>query len=164
MMVRTRRLRLIEKLQQLTPDGTLEPPPTVSVLSSALSYADGYRAGFAAAQAAAIEVVKADRVPTMTLAQREGVAALRPWVEQVLDAVGHPEALVTDESWVSDFLPGAFVDPDATPEERHAARETCVAATAAVAARLGVPIGERDTLVDVALRLRGKASPPSEAS
>jgi hypothetical protein len=61
---------------------------------------------------------------------------LRPWVQKVLEAVGHPEAFVTDESMIGDFF---FSEPKKIEE---------------VAKKLGVRATARDRVVDVASRLR----------
>ena len=58
-------------------------------------------------------------------------------VEQVLVALGHPEALVTDESCISDF--------DVRGDEWLALSKV-----------LGVPINRGDYILDVAKRLRSK--------
>lgn len=38
------------------------------------------------------------------LAEQDKIKQLKPYVNQVIKALGHPEALVTDESIVFDFL------------------------------------------------------------
>lgn len=65
---------------------------------------------------------------------------LRPTVNKILEAVGHPEAYVSDRSRVSDF----FLDMD--EKDTHAALQT-------VSDKLGVDIGEKDLLIEVAERL-----------
>ncbi len=40
---------------------------------------------------------------TITFAPTDQIDELEPWVQVVLDALGHPEALVTNESYISDF-------------------------------------------------------------
>lgn len=50
---------------------------------------------------------KSRKIPKFTkieLADDFNVSGLRPYVNRVLAVMGHPEALVTDESMVSDFL------------------------------------------------------------
>lgn len=76
---------------------------------------------------------------TVELAPQHEVAALPDEIQRVLDALGHPEALVTDESRIGDFFD--FGDPE-PPDTRP------------IAAALGVPVDARDFIVDVALRLR----------
>lgn len=61
---------------------------------------------------------------------------LRPWVQKVLEAIGHPEAFVTDESMVGDFF---FSEPRKIEE---------------VGRKLGVRVTARDYVIDVASRLR----------
>jgi len=63
------------------------------------------------------------------------VDALESYVEQVLNALGHPEALVTDFSMVGDF----GLDDD----------ERCAAS-----ATLGVALSDADYIYEVAQRLR----------
>ena len=62
---------------------------------------------------------------------------LEPYVELVLNALNHPEALVTDQSTISDF----GLDPD----------ELSTAST-----RLEVTVSDTDYVYDVAQRLRDK--------
>lgn len=63
------------------------------------------------------------------------VDALEPYVEQVLNALDHPEALVTDLSTIGDF----GLDDD----ERSAASD-----------RLGVALSDDEHVYEVARRLR----------
>lgn len=65
------------------------------------------------------------------------VDTLESYVEQVLNALGHPEALVTDLSTIGDF----GVDDD----ERSAASY-----------RLGVVLSDDDYVYEIARRLRDK--------
>lgn len=41
---------------------------------------------------------------TFELAPQDAVEELQPWVDKILEAVGHPEALVTDESRMGGFV------------------------------------------------------------
>lgn len=66
------------------------------------------------------------------------VDALESYVELVLTALGHPEALVTDLSTVGDFC--------LEDDERSAA-----------SARLGVVLSDADYIYEVAQRLRAQA-------
>jgi len=66
------------------------------------------------------------------------VDALESYVEQVLKAIDHPEALVTDLSTIGDF----GLDAD----ERSAASD-----------RLGVALSDDDYLYEIARRLRDQA-------
>lgn len=65
------------------------------------------------------------------------VDALESYVEQVLNALGHPGALVTDLSTVGDFALDA--------EERSAATD-----------RLGIALSNDDYVYEIARRLREK--------
>jgi len=40
----------------------------------------------------------------IVLAPQDKIKELEPYMDKVLNALGHPEALVTDESMVTDFL------------------------------------------------------------
>lgn len=62
---------------------------------------------------------------------------LRPWVAKVLEAIGHPEAFVTDESMVADFF-----------------FEDCAERVEEVSKKLGVRVLPRDYVIDVANRVR----------
>jgi len=100
------------------------------------------------------------------LAPTEARDALDEYVSRVLAALGHPEALATDESLVSDFLDvtgrdhrrrprgggskGPWTDVPADPEvrrENEAPLRVCQDT-------LRVPVSERDLIIDVARRLR----------
>jgi hypothetical protein len=69
----------------------------------------------------------------ITVAPQEQVSILEPWIGDVLEALGHPDALVTDESCVSDF--------GLTPEE-----------ISTISRKLGVEF--KGYIVDVAMKLR----------
>ena len=74
---------------------------------------------------------------SLELAPRHAVEAFWPEVERVLDALGYPGALVTDESIVADF---GLSD----------------AAVRGAAFRLRIPIAQDDHLYALAFRLRVK--------
>jgi hypothetical protein len=63
------------------------------------------------------------------------VRELRPWVDQVLKAIGYPAALVTDLSSLGDF-PLELEDYKLVEKD------------------LGFPVSREDRLVDVALKLK----------
>lgn len=103
------------------------------------------------------------------LAPTEARDALDEYVSRVLAALGHPEALVTDESHVYDFFSifgrdhrmslvgvgiqgrnGQWVDVPADPE----ARSENEALLRACQETLRIPASECDLIVDVARRLR----------
>ena len=72
---------------------------------------------------------------------RDRVLALRQWVQKVLDAVGHPEAFITNESTLSDFW---------SRSERAAAAEE-------VGKKLGMRVDPGEYVIDVASKLRLKS-------
>ena len=77
-------------------------------------------------------------------APQDTILELRQWVDMVLDCVGHPEALVSDESRLSDFLP--FLDEDEGKEEFEDFKK-----------RIGVEIKEEtDLIIDIARRVRDR--------
>lgn len=80
---------------------------------------------------------KRDRV-VIDLAPTDRVDQLAPEIEKVLEALGHPEALVTDQSAIGDF--GVM--------EQHEIDW--------IAGFLGVEVQRRDYLVTIAQRLRDK--------
>lgn len=106
--------------------------------------------------------------PEIEIAPTEARDALDEYVERVLAALGHPGALATDESRVSDFLSllgrdhkrslvrgpegrkGPWLDVPADPE----ARRENEARLRACQEALRVPLSESDLVVDVARRLR----------
>jgi hypothetical protein len=73
-------------------------------------------------------------------ASRDRILALRPWVQKVLEAVGHPEAFVTNQSILSDFWP------------MDKAERAVLAAE--IGKKLGIRVRQSDYVVDVASRLR----------
>lgn len=66
------------------------------------------------------------------------VDALESYVEQVLNALGHPEALVTDLSTIGDF---------GLDDDEHIA----------ASAKLGVTLSDDDLIYEIARRLRDQA-------
>jgi hypothetical protein len=100
---------------------------------------------------------------TVEFASQRERDALGPWVARVLKALGHEEALVTDETRIGDFL-SPFGDPGRWRRGRNgpwsdhpgdpAIREENARLLAQVTEDLGVPVGKGDLLIDVARRLR----------
>lgn len=84
------------------------------------------------------EKFKASKVE---FAPRDLIASLSGEVRQVVQALGHPEAFVTNDSTVGDFLCSVSEDT-ATAELRRAT------------VALGFPLGEDDLIWQVAARLR----------
>ena len=77
------------------------------------------------------------------LAPQDEVELLEPYVDKILEALGHPEALVTDESDIGDFL--CFcVEEEATKELKEAS------------IKLGMSLNRKDTIVSIARRLKGE--------
>ena len=75
------------------------------------------------------------------LASQDEVSQLELYVSKVLKALGHPEALVTDESYVSDFL--------CVSDEEEASLELAKACL-----KLGISFNKKDSVVAVARRLK----------
>jgi hypothetical protein len=44
------------------------------------------------------------KIKKIELAEQDKIDKLQPYIDKVLNALGHPEALATDESMVCDFL------------------------------------------------------------
>ena len=89
-------------------------------------------------------------------APRDDVEALEPYIDRILEALGHPEAYVTDESWVSDFMPMTALTPRGTAQtpEQAAERERFVSE---LAQKLGVePMAPQTPIVELAKRLRAR--------
>jgi hypothetical protein len=78
------------------------------------------------------------------------IDSLGPYVARVLEAIGHPEAMVTDESWVSDFRP--LPAKGATMAE---SRAEVHAFCNEVSQKLGFKVESQDTIYGLAARLRG---------
>lgn len=79
----------------------------------------------------------------IVFAPQDLIQSLGPYVQRVLDAIGHPEAFVSDESWVSDFDPF-----EASEEEVQAYYDE-------IGQKLGFPVTGKDTIYGLAARLRG---------
>lgn len=75
------------------------------------------------------------------LADRDKIEELQEYVDKILEAIGHPEALVTDESKIFDFV---FSEDDESSR------------LVTIALNLGVPVAKSDYLIDIAKRMRDK--------
>ena len=84
-------------------------------------------------------------------AATDHVAALKPQVAMVLDALGHPEAWVTDESKVGDFR--GLQSSDTSDREAEAETALWLSQVAFV---LGTGVGMGDYIWQVAQRLCGR--------
>jgi len=115
------------------------------------------------------------------------VDALEPYVRELLGRIaeiteqpGVAGAMVSDESWISDFMPSYFsakqkeayraklaeqTDPDrikrgqkmlAYMERPRPSRDVVETRLAALAVEMGIEINLRDCVYEVAVRLRGK--------
>lgn len=70
------------------------------------------------------------------------IEELQPYVDRVLEALGHPEAFVTDESIIGDFI-NVF----SSKEERYILASQ-------LSAKLGLVIETKDYIYKIAERLR----------
>lgn len=93
---------------------------------------------------------KEDPSPTIVFAPTDQMDDLGDEVDRVLEALGHPEAFVTDESSVHDFLMWG--------EEPHV-HERNQTRLDRMSAALGVPIETHDLLIAVAQRMRAIQRP-----
>ena len=75
-------------------------------------------------------------------AAQDNVDKLQPYVDRILEALGHPEAFVTDESIVGDFI-NVF----SSKEERYVV-------AAQLSSKLGLVIETKDYIYKIAERLR----------
>ena len=82
-----------------------------------------------------------NNIDKIELASQDEVSQLEPYIDKVLEALGHPEALVTDESYVSDFL--CIVDEKETDLEL---KKACK--------KLNLSFKKADSIVDVARRVK----------
>ena len=76
------------------------------------------------------------------LAPQDKIEELQPYVDRVLDAMGFSDVLVTDESYITDFI-----DFTLNKTERSAEVD-------ALAVKLGVEVTVKDFVYAVAKRLR----------
>ena len=98
---------------------------------------------------------------SVEMADGAGCEALEPYVDRVLDVLGHPEAMVSDESRVSDFLDWTAWATEAWGPRGRISLQPDPAAKARnderlrkMAEALRIPVGERDYIVDVARKLK----------
>ena len=82
---------------------------------------------------------------TVILAPQDQTEELSPYIDQILEALGHPEALVTDESMIGDFRSFGI-----THEEKEIWLN-------GLSEKLGIPIKSNDYLVDLSLILKGNS-------
>jgi len=82
-----------------------------------------------------------NNIRKIELAPQDEVDQLEPYIYKVLEALGHPEALVTDESYISDFL--CIVD------EKEADGELKIACD-----KLGFNFSKLDSVVDIARKVK----------
>lgn len=78
------------------------------------------------------------------LASCDEITLLTPYVDKVLEALGHEDALVTDESIVCDFL--CFCDKEEAEKELKLA-----------VSKLNMDLIRSDRIVDIARRLKDDA-------
>ena len=78
------------------------------------------------------------------LASQINVKRLQPYIDRILELLGFSDALVTDKTYVTDFL--FWKDPKEIKEQQ----------LQALAEQLGVAVGWDDYLYEVADRLRVK--------
>jgi hypothetical protein len=82
--------------------------------------------------------------PKIELANTTKTNNLEPYINKVVAALGHPEALVTDESYVWDML-NVFGDKEDMQKQLDKAHK-----------KLGVIIMSNELITTVAKRLKGK--------
>lgn len=83
---------------------------------------------------------------SVEFASQDLTIALDPYIEKVLDAIGHPEAWVSDMSSIGDLRPDDCSYQEFVND---------------VAAKLGIGINKGDYIIDIAMRL--KALDPPDA-
>jgi hypothetical protein len=67
-------------------------------------------------------------------------------VDKILKVLGHPEALVTDESYISDFLPFFSTEEKYRSFERFSKKMK----------KMGIEVDFQDSIIEVAERLKDK--------
>ena len=77
------------------------------------------------------------KITKIELADHDRVDSLREYVDRVLEALGHPEALVTDESQVRDF-----------PSDESRLRQ--------IAKKLGFAVDKKDHIWQLAERYKAR--------
>jgi hypothetical protein len=92
--------------------------------------------------------------PNFEWAPSDQVESLRPYVNRVLEAVGYPAALVTDESMIGDFTVGRQRDAEAEGLSDDEIDRLLDREIALIGERLGLEVTGRDYVVDIARRLK----------
>lgn len=95
-----------------------------------------------------------DRKPIVLKPDTTKTDELRPYVRRVLEALGHPSAMVTDRSLVEDFF---AYDKFLLLEDGHTEDEVddrMADRVAFLVFDLGVPVASSDRVTDVAARLK----------
>lgn len=88
---------------------------------------------------------KTPKITNIELARHDIVDDLGKEIDIILKALGHSEALVTDESWVSDFLP--FLS--------SMDREKAFKNFKKKMAKIGIKVCFHDSIIDIAKRIKG---------
>lgn len=94
--------------------------------------------------------------PRIVFASQNNINALLPYVERVLEALGHPEAFVSDGSVIDDLLDldADHLDEQGIPEISTEGHRQLREATKA----LKIPISRDDFIWKVARRFKKKAA------
>lgn len=88
---------------------------------------------------------------------QDTIEVLKPYVDKVLEAVGHPEAWVSDESVIGHFAPfEAYKDKEGKQKVRWCEDTTDFLCD--VSCQLGFNVKEEDYIYALAERLRREAS------
>jgi hypothetical protein len=89
----------------------------------------------------------------IVIADQDAVDQFPHGVQRVLGVLGHPEALVTDESQVGDFLMHYPSDPECARLEKEGLAE--------LSSLLGRPVTRRDWIWELARDLEAQGQRPS---
>jgi len=79
------------------------------------------------------------------------VKELEPWITKILNTLGHPEAWVSDESKVVDFLEMSW--PDDSEKEKEEVKENNKKLLAKMSKEFGFEIKSSNYLTHIAFRL-----------
>ena len=101
------------------------------------------------------KIRKLAREGKIEFASQDRIKYLDAYVEQVLDALGHPEAFVSDESTISDFIDLDKYWTYSEDDDAHHLNAMGAQRLAEISQELGVEINCHDYIWEIAKKLAG---------
>ena len=88
----------------------------------------------------------------VVFAEHDQIDWLRPYIDKVLEAIGHPKALVSDKSSIGDFRTINFLKDDKNK------KDTYQEFINDISVKLDIDVNKKDYLIDIAMRLKALES------